>query len=73
MSFPPAIPGGQRATDADTIDVEAFLPDRIRTLREGEHIDDDLIRGACPGRSHVGTIRNPLAQCSLRSPIARNG
>ena len=27
---------------------EAFLEDHIRMLREGEILDDDLIRGACP-------------------------
>lgn len=30
------------------IDPEAFLEDHLRMLREGELVDDDLIRGACP-------------------------
>jgi hypothetical protein len=34
----------------DMIDPEAFLADHLRMLREGESIDDDLIRGACPGQ-----------------------
>ena len=29
---------------------EAFLDDHLRLLREGETIDDDLIRGACPAQ-----------------------
>ena len=31
---------------------EEFLDDHLRMLREGETIDDDLIRGACPANSH---------------------
>ena len=35
----------------EQIDPEAFLEDHVRLLREGEMIDDDAIRGACP--AHV--------------------
>lgn len=34
----------------EMIDPAAFLPDHLRMLREGEVVDDDLIRGACPGQ-----------------------
>jgi hypothetical protein len=34
----------------EMIDPQAFLADHLRILREGESIDDDLIRGACPGQ-----------------------
>ncbi len=32
------------------IEPEAFLSDHLRLLQEGEIIDDDLIRGACPAQ-----------------------
>jgi hypothetical protein len=32
----------------DMVVPEAFLEDHLRMLREGEILDDDLIRGACP-------------------------
>jgi hypothetical protein len=32
----------------DMVVLEAFLEDHLRMLREGEILDDDLIRGACP-------------------------
>ena len=34
----------------EMIDVDAFVADHVRMLREGEIMDDDLIRGACPGQ-----------------------
>ncbi len=34
----------------EMIDPAAFLPDHLRMLGEGERIDDDLIRGACPAQ-----------------------
>jgi hypothetical protein len=34
----------------EMIDPQAFLDDHVRMLREGESMDDDLIRGACPGQ-----------------------
>jgi hypothetical protein len=35
---------------AGMIDPRAFIPDHLRMLREGEIMDDDAIRGACPGQ-----------------------
>lgn len=37
----------------EMVDPEAFLPDHLRMLREGEQVDDDLIRGACPAQVAV--------------------
>lgn len=37
----------------EMIPPEAFLDDHLRMLREGEAIDDDLIRGACPGQAAI--------------------
>ena len=34
----------------EMIQPEAFLEDHLRMLREGEAVDDDVIRGACPGQ-----------------------
>ncbi len=39
-----------RYLEPGMIDPEAFLPDHLRLLREGELMDDDLIRGACPAQ-----------------------
>ncbi|MGA1996692.1 MAG: hypothetical protein ABSH45_13010 [Bryobacteraceae bacterium] len=47
------------------IDVEAFLPDHIRILREGERIGDDLIRGACPGQVAIPWLPGMLG-CQVR-------
>jgi hypothetical protein len=38
------------ALTAEMIDPGASLDDHIRMLREGEIMDDDAIRGACPGQ-----------------------
>lgn len=35
---------------AEMIRPEAFLDDHLRLLREGEILEDDVIRGACPGQ-----------------------
>jgi hypothetical protein len=37
----------------DMIDVDAFVHDHVRMLREGELLDDDCIRGACPAQVAV--------------------
>src|ERR1700693_137770 len=50
---------------ADRIDPEAFLPDHLRMLREGEEIDDDLIRGACPGQVAIPWLPGML-ECRVR-------
>jgi hypothetical protein len=34
----------------EMVDPKALLPDHLRMLREGEVVDDDLIRGACPAQ-----------------------
>jgi len=40
----------KRYLSPEMIDIEAFVADHVRMLREGEIMDDDLIRGACPGQ-----------------------
>lgn len=37
----------------DMVDPEAFLDDHVRICREGEMLDDDVIRGACPAQAAV--------------------
>jgi hypothetical protein len=49
----------------EMIDPEAFLDDHIRLLREGERVDDDLIRGACPGQVAIPWLPGVLG-CNLR-------
>jgi hypothetical protein len=49
----------------EMIDLEAFVDDHVRMLREGESIDDDLIRGACPGQVAVPWLPGILG-CKLR-------
>lgn len=46
------------------IDPGAFLDDHVRMLREGEVMDDDLIRGACPGQAAI-----PWLPAALGSPL----
>ncbi|MCL4402209.1 MAG: hypothetical protein M1436_06055 [Acidobacteria bacterium] len=40
----------------EMIDPEAFLEDHVRLLREGEMLDDDVIRGCCPGQVAIPWI-----------------
>jgi hypothetical protein len=49
----------------EMIDPEAFLPDHIRMLREGEAIDDDILRGACPGQVAIPWLPGMLG-CKVR-------
>ncbi|MGD0501087.1 MAG: hypothetical protein ABSC23_21975 [Bryobacteraceae bacterium] len=49
----------------DMIDPEAFLPDHVRMLREGEWMDDDMIRGACPGQVAIPWLPGMLG-CRMR-------
>ncbi len=35
----------------DMVDTEAFMDDQVRLLREGEMMDDDIIRGASPSQA----------------------
>jgi hypothetical protein len=44
----------------EMVDPEAFLPDHLRMLREGEAIDDDLIRGACPAQVAIPWLHGIL-------------
>ena len=44
---------------------QAFMDDYIRLLREGETLDDDLIRGACPMQVAVPFLPGMLG-CKLR-------
>ncbi len=50
---------------ADMIHPEAFIEDHIRLLREGERIDDDLIRGACPTQVAVPWLPGMIG-CKMR-------
>ncbi len=49
----------------DMIDPALFVPDHIRLLREGEWMDDDLIRGACPGQVAIPWLTGILG-CRMR-------
>jgi len=50
---------------AEKIDPQAFLDDHLRLLREGEVVDDDLIRGACPGQVAIPWLPG-IAGCKVR-------
>jgi hypothetical protein len=49
----------------ERIDPQAFLEDHLRLLREGEIVDDDLIRGACPGQVAIPWLPG-IADCRVR-------
>lgn len=49
----------------EMIDPQAFLDDHIRMLREGESIDDDIIRGACPAQVAVPWLPG-MVGCRMR-------
>lgn len=49
----------------EMIDPEDFLSDHARILREGETMDDDIIRGACPGQVAIPWLPGMLG-CSMR-------
>jgi hypothetical protein len=49
----------------EMIDAKAFLRDHLRILREGDIMDDDLIRGACPAQVAVPWLPAMLG-CRLR-------
>jgi hypothetical protein len=50
--------------DAGQVNPAEFLEDHLRMLREGEVMDDDLIRGACPGQVAI-----PWLPAALGSPL----
>ncbi len=58
-----AFPQDHVVTDSE-IDPAAFLDDHLRMLREGEVMDDDLIRGACPGQAAI-----PWLPAALGRPL----
>ncbi len=49
----------------DMIVPEAFMDDYIRLLREGETVDDDMIRGACPMQVAVPFLPG-MVGCKVR-------
>ncbi len=49
----------------DRIDPSAFLPDHLRMLREGEIVDDDMIRGACPALVAIPWLSGMMG-CRMR-------
>jgi hypothetical protein len=49
----------------DMIAPEAFIEDHLRLLREGETVDDDLLRGACPMQGAVPFLPGTL-DCKVR-------
>ena len=49
----------------EMIDPEAFMEDHLRMVREGERIDDDLLRGACPTESAVPFLPGTVG-CQVR-------
>jgi hypothetical protein len=49
----------------EMIDPEAFVPDHLRMLREGEIVVDDLLRGACPGQVAIPWLPG-IAGCKMR-------
>jgi len=50
---------------AEMIRPEDFVPDHLRMLREGEIVDDDLLRGACPGQVAIPWLPG-IAGCKMR-------
>jgi hypothetical protein len=50
---------------AEKIDPQAFLDDHLRLLLEGEVVDDDMIRGACPGQVAIPWLPG-IAGCKVR-------
>ena len=49
----------------DMVDPAVFLEDHLRMMREGETMDDDLIRGACPGQAAIPWLPGMLG-CPMR-------
>ncbi|MFN7996730.1 MAG: hypothetical protein U0Q18_24165 [Bryobacteraceae bacterium] len=49
----------------DMVDPADLIEDHLRILREGEQIDDDMIRGACPGQAAIPWLPAMLG-CALR-------
>lgn len=49
----------------EMVDPQAFLDDHLRMLREGEVVDDDIIRGACPAQVAIPWLPAALG-CTMR-------
>ncbi len=49
----------------EMVDPEAFLGDHLRMLSEGELVDDDMIRGACPAQVAIPWLPGALG-CRMR-------
>ena len=56
---------GADCVTPEMIRPQAFLEDHLRMLREGEILDDDLIRGACPGQVAIPWLPG-IAGCRMR-------
>jgi hypothetical protein len=57
--------GTDRYLTPDMIDPDAFIPDHLRMMREGEVLDDDVIRGACPSQVAIPFLPGILG-CKMR-------
>ena len=57
--------GSEGRLTPEMIDPQAFVDDHLRMLREGEIVDYDLIRGACPGQVAIPWLPAMLG-CELR-------
>ncbi|MBI4876405.1 MAG: hypothetical protein HY822_17355 [Acidobacteria bacterium] len=57
--------GAARYLTPEMVEPRAFLPDHLRMLREGEVVDDDILRGACPSQVAVPWLPGILG-CPLR-------
>jgi hypothetical protein len=57
--------GTDRYLTPEMLNPEVFLGDHLRMCREGEIVDDDLIRGACPGQVAIPWLPATLG-CQLR-------
>ncbi|MCC6487077.1 MAG: hypothetical protein IT364_06215 [Candidatus Hydrogenedentes bacterium] len=58
-----ALPEDERLTPEQVVPSD-FLRDHVRMLREGETMDDDMIRGACPGQVAI-----PWLPAALGRPL----
>jgi hypothetical protein len=57
--------GSARYLTPDMVDPAAFMEDHLRILREGEVVDDDLLRGAAPTQVAVPFLPGILG-CKMR-------
>jgi len=57
--------GSAKYLTPDMIDPAAFIEDHVRIMREGESVDDDLLRGAAPTQVAVPFLPGALG-CKVR-------